>query len=313
DLVNAPYFVQEVLKRLREQLGVQRVSGQGYRIYTTLDSNAQAVAERLVGEVRIGEEDTRQASLIAMDPYTGAVKALVGGVDYQESQFNRATQARRQPGSAFKPMLYAAALEQDFRPNTVFVDEPVRYTWDELGNYLRLYERDYAIDAQLGLGDLDPEAVYAPRNYDDTYGLPALRRDGPATDTRMTLARALELSSNVIAVQLLDRLGMEPFVRLTHRWNMELRERNGLCVALGCSEVTLAELASAYGAFANGGLRVRPTFIRRVTNSHGDVLFEHFPEPPVEVISAWSAFQMRHLLSGVLERGTGRRARLRRP
>lgn len=129
----------------------------------------------------------------------------------------------------------------------------------------------------------------------------------------MTLERALELSSNVIAVQLLDKLGMDPLVRLARRWGVPLRKQNGLCVALGCSEVTLEDLTAAYAAFANGGMRVHPVFIRKVTNSDGDVLYEHFPDPPVEVISPWTAFQMRHLLAGVLERGTGWRARLDRP
>jgi len=314
DLVNAPYFVQEVLKQLRDSLGVRSVSGKGYRVYTTLDANAQRVAEQLIGTLGERQTDARQGSLIAMDPYSGAVRALVGGVDFHESQFNRATQALRQPGSAIKPVLYAAALEHNFRPNSVFMDEPVRYTWDELGNYLRLYESDYQIDTMLGLGSLSPDMVYTPRNYDQRYGLPALRKDAiEADDRRMTLTRALELSSNVIAVQLLDKLGMQPFMRLARRWNLPMRQENGLCVALGCSELALADLTSAYGSFANGGLRVRPLFIRKVTNSDGDVLYEHFPEPPVEVISPWVSFQMRHLLAGVLNRGTGWRARLNRP
>jgi penicillin-binding protein 1A len=313
-LVNAPYFVQQVLKELKDNLGVQRVSGRGYRVYTTLELHMQEVAERLVTSVRERSGEGRQTSLIALDPYSGAVRALVGGVDFNESQFNRATQALRQPGSAIKPILYAAALENDFHTNSVFVDQPVRYTWDELGNYLRLYENDFEIDQALGLGDLNPDAMYEPRNYDDRYGLLRFSgQDGLYDDRRMTLARALEVSSNVIAVQLLDKLGMEPMVRLARRWNLPIRKENGLCVALGCSEVTLADLTSAYASFANGGLRVRPVFVRQVRNSDGDVLYEHFPEPPVEVITPWTSFQMRNLLSGVLERGTGRGARLDRP
>jgi penicillin-binding protein 1A len=313
-LVAAPYFVQEVLKQLRDSLGVRSVSGKGYRVYTTLDATAQQAAEELIGSLPARQTDARQGSLIALDPYSGAVRALVGGVDFHASQFNRATQARRQPGSAIKPIVYATALEQNFRPNSVFVDEPVRYSWDDLGNYLRLYESDAEVDNLLGLDGIDPETVYAPQNYDSRYGLPALRPDADvAEDRRMTLIRALELSSNVIAVQLLDKVGMGPFARQMHRWNLPLRKENGLCVALGCSESTLAELTSAYATFANGGLRVQPVFIRKVTNSDGDVLYEHFPEPPVEVISPWTAFQMRSLLAGVLSRGTGWRARLERP
>lgn len=314
DIVNAPYFVQEVMKQLKALLGVRRVSGMGYRVYTTLDPHQQEAAEELIAGFRERNSQAEQASLIALDPYTGYVRALVGGVDFRESQFNRATQAMRQPGSAIKPILYAAALENDFRPNSIFVDEPVSYTWDELGNYLRLYERDYEIDLMLGLGDVDADSVYAPRNYNDRYGLTRLNGGADAfDDRRMTLARALELSSNVIAVQLLDKLGMAPLERLARRWNLPMRKEMGLCVALGCSEVTLADLTAAFASFSNGGLRVSPAYIRRVTNSPGDVLYEQFPAPPVEVISPWTAFQMRSLLAGVLERGTGRRARLNRP
>jgi penicillin-binding protein 1A len=315
DIRTAPYFVQQVMKELRENLGIQRVSGRGYRVYTTLDMHMQEVAERKLVTIRKNEEGTRHASLIAMDPFTGYVRALVGGVSFSESEFNRATQANRQPGSAIKPILYAGALERGIRPHEVFVDEPVSYSWDEMGNYLRLYERDQAADLALGLDVADPDSFYTPRNYNDRYGLLRFSGGGApvSDDRRMTLARAFELSSNVIAVQLLDRLGMEKFVETSNRWNLPLRVENGLCVALGCSEVTLAELTTAYAAFANGGLRIRPVYIRKVTNSDEDLLFEHLPEPPVEVISPWTAFQLRHLLAGAVQRGTGRRARINRP
>jgi penicillin-binding protein 1A len=129
----------------------------------------------------------------------------------------------------------------------------------------------------------------------------------------MTLGRALELSSNVIAVQLLDQLGMGPVVSLGSRFNLTVKPEMGLCVALGCSEVTLLNLTGAFGTFANGGLRVQPVFIRSVANAAGEPLYVN-PQPmPEQVIDEWTAFQMRQLLVGVIEHGTGQRARLGRP
>jgi penicillin-binding protein 1A len=263
---------------------------------------------------------------------------LVGGVNYEQSQFNRATQALRQPGSAFKPILYATALERGFTPTAVFYDEPVRFAWGQSSGQ---FQRRVSLGISLPPEDPSPpegavaaaapgpgvaapadanaqipvDQAYEPHNYDGRYGLPALLRDNsdrPA-DHRMTLGRALELSSNVIAVQLLDQLGLGPLVQQARRWDISIKAQNGLCVALGCSETTLIALTAAYGSFANGGLRTAPVFIRKVTNSNGDVLFQHVPYPHEPVISPWTAFEMRKLLQGVIERGTGGRARIGRP
>lgn len=324
ELGAAPYFVQHVLKQLKEILAVSQISGRGYRVYTTLDRRQQDVAEELVGRMARENHEASQAALIALEPDTGFVRALVGGVDYQRSQFNRATQALRQPGSAFKPILYAAALEHGFSPLTVYQDEPVRFTWSKSQGAIN---RTVTIGSPVA-DPLQPERnpeegtstaaepdIYAPHNFNSRYGLPALSTpDGdPTADRRMTLGRALELSSNVIAVQVLDQLGMLPVERLARRWDIAVRPEMGLCVALGCSEVTLATLTAAYASFANGGLRTRPVVIHRVTNSEGEVLYQEQPPLPEQVISPWTAFQMRKLLQGVIERGTGARARIGRP
>jgi penicillin-binding protein 1A len=334
ELTTAPYFVQQVLKELKDLLAVSHISGRGYRVYTTLDPRQQEIAQELVASVARTHREASQAALVALEPSTGYVRALVGGVNYQQSQFNRATQALRQPGSAFKPLLYAAALERGFTPTAVFYDEPVRFSWGERqGQFQRSMSMGLTPSLSLPRGEAQPapaaaesagepptdpaatEQVYEPRNFDEFYGLPALRRadaEGPA-DRRMTLGRALELSSNVIAVQLLDQLGMNALAQQTKRWDIPIKTHNGLCVALGCSETTLLALTSAYASFANGGLRAAPVFIQKVTNSNGDVLFQHVPYPQDQVVSPWTAFQMRKLLEGVIERGTGMRARIGRP
>jgi len=313
ELGAAPYFVQQVLKELKELLAVSHIFGRGYRVTTTLDLKQQRAAEAQVAWLAREHSDAGQAALVALDPRTGDVRALVGGVDFSRSQFNRATQALRQPGSAFKPILYAAALEQGFSPVAVFHDEPVRFVWGGgRQERRRAPAQGPAVPAAAGADGQEP--AYEPHNYDGRYGLPAARAGGDeAPDRRMTLGRALELSSNVIAVQLLDQLGMNPLVSLASRYNLTVKPEMGLCVALGCSEVTLLSLTAAYGSFANGGRRVQPVFIRAVANSAGDPLYVHAPALPEQVIGEWTAFQMRQLLTGAIERGTGQRARIGRP
>jgi penicillin-binding protein 1A len=319
ELGTAPYFVQQVLKELRDLLSVTHTSGRGYRVYTTLDLTQQRAAEAVVERLARENREASQAALVALEPHTGNVRALVGGVDFSRSQFNRATQALRQPGSAFKPIVYAAALEAGFSPVAVFHDEPVRFVWSGSDRTFRRTRDIGLLAAPLlpegGLTTPEGEQVYEPRNYDGRYGLPAIRaqESEDAPDRRMTLGRALELSSNVIAVQLLDQLGMTPVVGLASRYNLTVRPAMGLCVALGCSEVSLITLTAAYGSFANGGERVQPVFIRSVNSSSGESLYVQPARPPEQVIGDWTAFQMRQLLTGTIERGTGQRARLGRP
>ncbi len=327
ETTRAPYFVQQVLKELRNSLGISQVAGRGYSIYTTLDPAQQGAAEALMKRLSESAPDAPQGALVAMEVGNGFVRAMVGGTNYAKSQFNRATQAQRQPGSAFKPIVYAAALENGLTPNTMFVDEPVRYVWGkegmtrfrggELAELAELEQSD-GLEGLAGVisypGEEEILDVYEPRNYNDLYGSRFWREpEGSGREPRMTMARALERSSNVIAVQVLDRLGVLPVIRLARRLEITVRPEMGLCIALGCSETTLLDLTAAYAPFANGGLRTKPVFIRKVANLFGDVLFEHFEPPPEQVISPWSAFQINRILTGVIERGTGRRARLDRP
>ncbi len=319
ELGAAPYFVQQVLKELKEILSVSHITGRGYRVVTTLDLKQQRAAEAQVARLAREHSEAGQAALVALDPRTGEVRALVGGVDFSRSQFNRATQAQRQPGSAFKPILYAAAFEQGFSPLSVFHDEPVRFVWSGgRHDFKRTLAPGSAAavppSAAAAAGTDEKDQAYEPHNFDGHYGLPAARTPGDeAPDRRMTLGRALELSSNVIAVQLLDQLGMNPLVSLASRYNLTIKPEMGLCVALGCSEVTLLSLTAAYGSFANGGLRVQPVFIRSVTNGAGEPLYVHTPALPEQVIGEWTAFEVRQMLTGVIERGTGQRARIGRP
>jgi penicillin-binding protein 1A len=232
-----------------------------------------------------GDDDTYQfirdpqppveGAMIALDPATGDVKAMVGGYDFDSSQFNRAVQGARQPGSAFKPLIYAAALDRKFTPATVIVDEPISFQ--------------------------DNNGVWTPQNFENKFF-------GPTT-----LREALTFSRNVVTVKLATRVGIKHLVKYVQRLGIRSPLAPNLSLALGSSEVTLLELASAYSVFANQGARAEPRFITKITDSQGNVIDQSAPQ--VEpVIPAETAYQITSLLQGVIERGTGRRAKaLARP
>lgn len=243
------YFKEEVRKQLVDQFGWDAVYRSGLRVETTLDLDMQRAAESEVAHAlasieqqqrrgsRRTAEEPLQASLVAIDPHTGEVRAMVGGRSFDQSHFNRATQSRRQPGSAFKPFVYAAALEQGFTPATV-------------------------ID---GLNDPVPvlRNVWLP---DDDHN------EGDA----ITMRAALRLSSNRAAVRMLQTVGISSAVDSAARFGLgNLPQVPSL--ALGSGEVTLISLTSAFGAFANKGVLTTPALIRRVTTNDGKVLYETAP------------------------------------
>jgi penicillin-binding protein 1A len=247
------YFKEEVRKQLVQLFGNDRVVDGGLRVYTTLDLPMQLAAEKTVaqglrtlervpavarasyrGTADPFELDPLQTALIALDPRTGAVRTLVGGRDFGESPFNRATQARRQPGSAFKPFVYAAAVEAGYRPDDYI---------DRLDEPLRLPEEDWT-----------PE-------------------DEHVEDSSLSLRTALKTSSNRAAVRLLDKVGLERTLATARSFGFDDLPHVP-SIALGSGEVTLQAITAAFSAFANGGLMSRPFLIRRVTDQRGAVLFE---------------------------------------
>lgn len=230
-------------------------------------------------QVALAPEPEIEGALLVIDPHTGAIKAMVGGYDFRRSKFNRAIQAKRQPGSAFKPFVYAAAFDMGLTPATILEDSPVSYPT--------------IIDGQT--------AEWTPENYDKLYR-------GP-----VTLRQGLEHSINVIAVKLIERIGINPVTRMAHRLGIKSHLRPEYALALGVSEVSLLEMVSAYGVFTNGGKRVEPYTTKKVLDSRGTVLEEWFPEPQV-VLRPETAFVLTHVLEGVVDRGTGKRANvLERP
>lgn len=213
-----------------------------------------------------------EGSLLALDPRTGAVQAMAGGYDFTRSQFNRAVSARRQPGSAFKPLIYATALQQGFTPATLILDAPVVYKDEEL------------------------DRVWKPENYEKRfYGIISLRE-------------ALRHSRNAATVRLLEQIGVPEVVNVANHLGIQSPLSRDLSLALGSSSVTLQEITSAYGVFANQGMWLQPYKITLVKNFKGEIIEQHLFEPR-QAMEQENAYLTTHMLMDVIQSGTGRRAK----
>jgi penicillin-binding protein 1A len=218
-----------------------------------------------------------QGALVAMEPGTGYVKALVGGLRFLENQFNRATQARRQPGSAFKPIVYAAALDKNYTTASIIVDAPIVFP------------------------SRSNKPFWEPRNFDREF-------EGP-----VTFRHALSYSRNVITVKILQDIGVGYAIKYASKLGISSPLEPNVTLALGSSGVSLLELTRAYAVFANQGMLVEPLFITKIVDRHGNVLEENKPRLS-QVISPQTAYLMTSLLQSVVEEGTGRGVRaLNRP
>jgi len=279
----APYFITYLLQDLIAKYGEEMVYHGGLRVYTTLDTAMQAKAEEVIQKF-VSEEGPKyrfsQAALLSIDPRTGYIKAMVGGEDFAESKFNRATQAKRQPGSAFKPFVYAVAMEQGIPPWTIFYDTKTTFrVWPSRWN---------------------PDGTWTPKNFDGKYR-------GP-----VTLRYALEKSLNIPSIKLLERVGIQNVIDLARRMGITSHLEPGLSLTLGASEVSLLEMTSAFGVFANGGIRVEPTAIVKIENRDGVIIYEHKVQEK-RVLDENVAAQVVDLMKGVLTNGTGVRGRIDRP
>jgi penicillin-binding protein 1A len=213
-----------------------------------------------------------QGALFSMETGTGYVLAMIGGYDFMTSQFNRAVQATRQPGSAFKPIIYATAIESGMTTASIVFDAPVI--------------KENKTDQEL----------WKPENYSQKFY-------GPTT-----LRTAITHSRNLVTIRLLDKIGVPAVVDYAKRLGIVSPLAPYLSLALGSSDVNLAELTTAYGVFANGGMYVPPIFITKITDAQGDVLAQNFPHAK-RVISPEIAYIMTSLLQNVVKHGTGRRVR----
>lgn len=275
------YFLHHVKSYIESKYGRERLVSGGLRVYTTLD---QGLQEKAVMAVRRGtarwavrQEHTEittlpQAALVALEVETGYLRALVGGRDYGKSQFNRATQAKRQPGSAFKPIIYAAALAQGMTPATMIVDEP------------------------LQLQGATADQFWEPRNFSGNYYGPTSLRDG------------LVHSRNIVTIKILQQVGVAQTKALAGKLGITSPLTDNLSLALGSSGLSLLELTRAYTAFANHGKLPEPLFILKITDSNGNILEQHRPQN-TPVLDPQTAYQVTRLLEGVIDEGTGKSLR----
>ena len=223
-------------------------------------------------ELALEQAPMVQAALLCIETETGWVKTMVGGSDFRETQFNRAIQSRRQPGSAFKPIVYAAAVDMGYTPANIIIDSPIVYQDDEM------------------------DSKWKPKNYGRKFR-------GP---TRFRMA--LEKSMNVITIKILQDIGVDYVIDYAHQLGIASNMNRDLSIALGSSGISLLELVSAYSVFANQGHLVQPCFFTKIVDRDGNVIEECIAQSE-KVIEKDTAYLMTHLLQGVVQNGTGWRAK----
>jgi len=276
----AAYFVEHVRRYVQEKYGADVLYKEGLSIYTTLNLSMQKAARDAL-EKGLTEMEERgkydkglvQGAIYCMDVKTGAIRAMVGGRDFNKSEFNRATQSRRQPGSAFKPLIYTAAFDKGMNPSTRFVDSPIVFN--------------------------DPSqegGLWKPKNFDDKFL-------GP-----ITMRTALVQSRNVVTIKILQDIGLDYAISYATNMGITSPLARNLSLALGASGVTLQEMVRAFDVLANGGKKVTPFFIRKIVDRTGNVFEENKPQLE-QVIDPRIAFMTTYVMQDVVESGTGRRVK----
>jgi penicillin-binding protein 1A len=238
-----------------------------FKVGDVIEVDVRSLEGTRPDELLLEQPPAVEGALVAIDNRTGQIRAMVGGFSFARSKFNRASQARRQVGSLFKPFVYTAAIDRGFTSVSTFIDEPVSY---EAG---------------------PNQPPYRPLNYDRKF------------EGRVTLRRALEQSRNIPAVKAMADIGPKEVVAYAKRFGMKGSLPPYLSLALGAAEGTLVEMTSAYSAFANQGVRLEPYSVTSIADREGNILLENRPEPH-EALRADTAFVMTNLLRGVVQRGT---------
>jgi penicillin-binding protein 1A len=274
-----PYITEAAVQELTKRFGREAVLKGGMRVQTTVDSKLQKMAEEVVqqGHQSLLSQGVNadQMALVAVDARTHFVKAMVGGVDYRKSQFNRATQAIRQPGSAFKPFVYYAAFAGGkYGPDSIVNDTPVGYP--------------------------DGYEMYYPQNYDGSFS-------GP-----ISIRSALEVSRNVPVVRLGQEIGLNRVIDVCRSLGIRSPIEPVVSLPLGSVDLTPLEMAGSFAAFASNGWYSETTMIVQVTDSSGNVLLDNTPKPQL-VLDPWSVASINSVLQGVIDRGTATSAKIGRP
>ncbi|MCS7202917.1 MAG: penicillin-binding protein 1A [Thermodesulfovibrio sp.] len=268
----APYFVETLRLNLESKYG-ERLYKDGLRIYSTIDYRMQKIAEEAISkglnEIHKRVKPPVQAALVAMELKTGYIRAMSGGSDFRKTQYNRVF-ALRQPGSAFKPFVYAVALTEGYSPDDTILDAPISFPGAVFGK------------------------SWSPKNYNNEY------------HGEVTLKKAIALSLNAATVRLASYVGIKKITEFAHQCGLNSKIHPYLSTALGASDVKLIELTQAYAVFATGK-RIKPIFYRNITDSNGVVLEENKPEFEV-LLSEEIVQKMKELLREVVVSGTAHKA-----
>lgn len=287
EVQNAPYFVEYIRQQLEAKYGSSVIYKSGLRVYTTLDMEMQASAqlvfnehmkrmqdrvERLKG-MPIDADSPLQGALIAMDPRNGHIKALIGGVDFGSSEFNRAVQAKRQTGSAFKPIVYASAIDSGYRVSDIIMDSPI------------VYKNDDGTD-------------WKPENFSGKF-------TGP-----MIILNGLTFSKNVVTVRLLEKIGTATAARYARKLGITSPLSKDLTLGLGSSSLSLLEMVNAFTPFANSGIRPDPISILSVKDSNAKTLEQNNPAL-TQSLSPTTAYIVTFMLENVINKGTAKTVRNR--
>jgi penicillin-binding protein 1A len=276
------YFIEYVKSQLLKMFDYKTVYTKGIKVYTTYDPKIQKAAEEAFKNAPIFKkhplsvDPTLQGGLLAIDPKNGYIKAMVGGRDFKQSEFNRCTMAKRQPGSSFKPFVYLTGIESGMKANDLFIDEPLeivnRYT----------------------------HKVWKPRNYGNAYVGPVIMK------------RALMKSLNTIAVRIAQSVGPRKIINYAKRMGISSYLGPHLSLSLGAVDVTLMDMVTGYATIANEGIRVKPIAITKVLDRDGNILYEA-KITREKVVDPTSVYILIDMMKGVINHGTGVRARLNRP
>ncbi len=285
----APYFTAYILKQLIEMYGEEVTYTSGMKVYTTLNYKLQDKAEKIVEKYidygnsphwirsmkqKVPSLNYSQAAMLAIDPRYGYIKTMVGGKDFLDNQFNRTTQAKRQPGSSFKPFLYLAALEKGFSPGSIIEDNPVTFNTSE--------------------------GPYSPSNYSQKY------------KGKLSMRKALERSINVVSIKLNYLIGPKNTARVAKTLGIKSPLQPILSLPLGANEVSMLELTSAYGTIATLGKFSDPVSIIRIEDRDGTSLYEYKAQV-TKVFNSNLLSVLVDMMKGVVKYGTGKLANLPRP
>lgn len=327
------YFIEHIRRILEPKYGMDVLWKAGLNIYTTIDIDQQAAAEKIMNEylqqydeqvakglgIEIDPNDTEadpeaeqpeenaensaeeqvdyprlQGAFMVRDVKTGAVRVLVGGRGFDESKFNRATQAKRQPGSSFKPYVWMAALQKGYTPATLVKDLPTMFyydgkNWHTFDENSDLYSLDLAKQSFISSKDF---SVWVPQNY------------GGRNEGWITLRKALEKSKNLVAVNLIDAIGVPSVVRVARKAGITAALPRVPALALGVSVVAMDEHLAALTTFANGGIHTDNYYIERVEDANGRVLEQHIPMEEA-AFSPQDSYLLINMMKGVVQRGSG--------